>query len=1825
MVLPKTGALPFSEIMREFGMVGQVKGSQMYRNAGIVPDNYGSNAQVPASGEMRLSTFFGCAGMNSTGQVSITIDADFQTVVGDTAKRAAFEADAASSLADAVGLPVSNITVTLTPGSIVASFQVMMPATGLVNAAATPKILALESAGSLSAVFGSGFVSKYGLQGSAITAATARTPPSLLGSGSATLGSSALSSGTLSLALSSLFSAPAQESALPVTYSVTPSNAPAVVIDDVMYVPLAERGASYTVFAKAVDANGTETAPYPITVTEGSATSLSASLGTKYPPAPMTAATTTLTGQAYGNGTYVATQSSFYGPEPNAVGWAAFDYNPNTYHSSDVLYNTNTGVHTGTTTTTVGGVSVKGEWLQLQLPAPILLRSYVMTPRSTSYSSSRQPGSFVLAGSTNGSTWTQVDARTGVYYANRVPSTTFAVPSPSVQYSYYRLIARVMGDARNPRSRDCWNLSALVLRTDVPPTPSLPSHMQLVGSTSLSDATFDMNAYQTVVDAGTLTWSLTGQPAGVGIDPATGVIRAFLGAQASGGTGPTLTVTGASGSAATATVSFFLTATATTTSLSPAPGPASVLTARMLSPFNIAIGGNMNKLYDYDALLTYYSPIGTVFDKWFYLHYNGSVFRLMFNNAENSQIRNTHFYHAAASGWVTATGVAANVTPTPFSSQLPTTSDPWNVQPWSMLEMRSMPGLGASAATVAASYSLRPLTHRDGNRKVVNVRRSSDNATTDLFADPFGVKLSTSTGQKYESWLAGATGYVVRWYDQSVNGRHMTQATAAMQPTLLLEPMSGEYAVFFSGGDAATKTGLSVATAFTARGLSMVYNAFPNTSGWQTLVGANTDNYGLRTLSNRFPGASGDASGDFVKVAGATGTINGTPYMSGVDWPYQNHRWNHVVATNPTNYAYPFSTLGLPASTSLYDRAFHGYMHEVVLFSTTPSATDMAQLRMYRPIRDLATSVPVRSGMVGYYTGESWDAASSRWYDVSGTGNNHVTEVAGTVSVAQYPGTSLRYLYGTTATVISFPAAILPATYTLFHVTRYNGATKGRILTGKSNNWISGHHAGKTGVAYHGGTWITPTLATEINHDGWFQSTDTNTTYRSGKVNRTTTPPVGTPTNGNLCINNYIGGEQKSDWAVAMVLVYNRTLSDSEIREVEEWIGATYPGDNPFMRSSNTLPLGFVASASSSDPSFAAWNAFDSSTAGVGWKAADATLPAWLQLQHDEVRVLESYVVKPDVASGGRPRSWEMRGSLDGAAWTTLDVRKYQKFDTAGTERTYTVPASAVSAQAYLYFRLWITATTTTTTGVGGATAAAASVHGLRLVTHSPVSTFTTASLTTRLDGFAMSRVEGTTWSTTLPGGPSGTLVGSPAYTYPGLTFTTATAANQHVTIPSVANVTDFNNTQAYTVSVWVNLSSTQQLVERVIVEKWTSDNGPYPYVIRSLNTGGVRSIEVAAHDGTNTPKTQVINNTLDKWMNIVATFDHVAKRVNMYIDGVYMTGITYPTLNNCSNNNPVYLMTRGGTTDLNAAGQVGHFSIHNRVLTMEEIASNYDAYRGYFDNVVQPYTSLSITSATACAVYGFKLQNAFYDGPVAQIRRSSDNAISEFYATSAGVLGTGVNGSGVTLSAWLNGATGYVAGWYDQTGRGNHLTQATVANQPLVQQSGATTFVRFDTVTATLSGPNAFPTSTVADMHMVFASRENARVGQTLVSLNGSVETVAGRFYVHAPWSDGVYYFDASNGTDNRSVSPANATQVGTRVTFSGYKSASERMNAFRLNGGTRYFSTTNTAATVSNGVLLNGTKYVSTSVNHDLYGLMLFSNKLSSADEATVEAMVG
>ncbi|KAF6252159.1 hypothetical protein COO60DRAFT_1644284 [Scenedesmus sp. NREL 46B-D3] len=195
---------------------------------------------------------------------------------------------------------------------------------------------------------------------------------------------------------------------------------------------------------------------------------------------------------------------------------------------------------------------------------------------------------------------------------------------------------------------------------------------------------------------------------------------------------------------------------------------------------------------------------------------------------------------------------------------------------------------------------------------------------------------------------------------------------------------------------------------------------------------------------------------------------------------------------------------------------------------------------------------PIMAGLVGYYTGESFSGTT--WFDASGAGNHASTlgTINSTLNNTVNRLNGWDFLSGGTGASVTFPAAILPSTYTIFHLTTYNGGSNGRIFSSSGSataNWLSGHHWGRTGIAYHGdGTgWVTD----QVNkYSGWILSSDQNASYRANKVDFTTNNAAGSAT--RIGINLY--PNEQSDWACATAIVYNRTLSASEVDTVENWI-----------------------------------------------------------------------------------------------------------------------------------------------------------------------------------------------------------------------------------------------------------------------------------------------------------------------------------------------------------------------------------------------------------------------------------------------------------------------------------------------------------------------------------------------------------------------------------------------------------------------------------------------------------------------------------------------
>jgi hypothetical protein len=128
--------------------------------------------------------------------------------------------------------------------------------------------------------------------------------------------------------------------------------------------------------------------------------------GQQYPPAAMTANTTTFTGLSYGNGTYTA---SGYTPIFGTANdfFYAFDRSASTNSAPNGSYVN--GVWNGTSTTFTGAGTYAGAWIRIDLPYVIKVAQIGITPQT----STNGPQNVSLLGSNDGTTWTVLLTSTG--------------------------------------------------------------------------------------------------------------------------------------------------------------------------------------------------------------------------------------------------------------------------------------------------------------------------------------------------------------------------------------------------------------------------------------------------------------------------------------------------------------------------------------------------------------------------------------------------------------------------------------------------------------------------------------------------------------------------------------------------------------------------------------------------------------------------------------------------------------------------------------------------------------------------------------------------------------------------------------------------------------------------------------------------------------------------------------------------------------------------------------------------------------------------------------------------------------------------------------------------------------------------------------------------------------------------------------------------------------------------------------------------------------------------------------------------------------------
>ena len=234
-------------------------------------------------------------------------------------------------------------------------------------------------------------------------------------------------------------------------------------------------------------------------------------------------------------------------------------------------------------------------------------------------------------------------------------------------------------------------------------------------------------------------------------------------------------------------------------------------------------------------------------------------------------------------------------------------------------------------------------------------------------------------------------------------------------------------------------------------------------------------------------------------------------------------------------------------------------------FKIGPTLIDSTGKFLTSNTNDSTLFPPVTSGLIALYDYSSVSADGFTLSDL--VGNNHATVTNTRLQIENSIDVT-----GIETTIVNFPTTILPPSYTLFTLAKYNttdSSKRLRIFTNKydsTNNWLSGFFNGSVAVAHHN-TWITPSTIPSINNlynnnkidvNSWILSSDQYTLYRANKNNLTlnTFGSKLSKDQVNLTINSL--PFKQSIFSFRCIIVYDRELSTSEIISVENWIATTY-------------------------------------------------------------------------------------------------------------------------------------------------------------------------------------------------------------------------------------------------------------------------------------------------------------------------------------------------------------------------------------------------------------------------------------------------------------------------------------------------------------------------------------------------------------------------------------------------------------------------------------------------------------------------------------------
>ena len=260
-------------------------------------------------------------------------------------------------------------------------------------------------------------------------------------------------------------------------------------------------------------------------------------------------------------------------------------------------------------------------------------------------------------------------------------------------------------------------------------------------------------------------------------------------------------------------------------------------------------------------------------------------------------------------------------------------------------------------------------------------------------------------------------------------------------------------------------------------------------------------------------------------------------------------------------------------------------------------------------------------------------------------------------------------------------------------------------------------------------------------------------------------------------------------------------------------------------------------------------------------------------------------------------------------------------------------------------------------------------------------------------------------------------------------------------------------------------------------------------------------------------------------------------------------------------------------------------------------IASGADSY--VWDNNINNTNTVPLDNVSgANLALGLRKLNSSYNGNALQLRRSSDNATSDF-----GFVGNDLDLASIT--AWLNGATGYCTILYDQSGNGGDVTQTDPNRQPSFVSGGinGNPTLHFNTSQFLSNNTNYPPPFTV-----VYGARETGGSRQRVLSA-GNNNWLLGFWGGNKQCA----YFDGWVAYPN--YAGDNSFYVYSGASDGSVSQFYENSSLIANNSG---------GVSGPNGIELNGIGHGGEMSDCDFSDVMIFGSVLSDNDRGSVESSI-